>query len=116
MKKNKLFAILSVLFIFALSAQCIYAQDPLQSPPSNIDVIGVLNKIANLLIEIATPIAIIMVIVAGFYFITAQGDPGKIEKARTMILWVLIGMAVVLLAKATISFVVSMVTPSSTTP
>lgn len=103
--KNKFFIFLAGLFVFNMAFSFVFAQTPLQTPPPNIDVVGVLNKVANLLIEFATPIAIIMVVVAGFYFITAQGDPNKIETAKKMVLWALIGMAVVYLAKATIIFV-----------
>ena len=107
MKKNKLFIILAVLFALSSAAPYVSAQASLDSPPTNIDVVGVLNKVAQLLINIAAPIAIIMVIVAGFYFMTAQGEPGKIEIAKKMILWTLIGMAVVLLAEAMVSFIKS---------
>ncbi|MCX6759973.1 MAG: pilin [Candidatus Nealsonbacteria bacterium] len=107
MKKNKLFIILAVLFALSLAVPYVSVQAQLDSPPTNIDVVGVLNKVAQLLMNIAVPIAIIMVIVAGFYFMTAQGEPGKIETAKKMILWTLIGMAVVLLAEAMVAFVKS---------
>jgi hypothetical protein len=105
MKKNKLFIILTTLFILALAAPYISAQTPLDSPNPDINVVGVLTKVAGLLTDIAVPIAIIMVIIAGFYFMTAQGEPGKIEIAKKMILWTLIGMAVVLLADVIVAFV-----------
>jgi len=104
MKKNKLFIILIALFVLALATPYVSAQTPLESPP-DIDPIAALNKVAGLLTDIAVPIAIIMIIIAGFYFMTAQGEPGKIETAKKMIFWTLIGMAVVLLADVVVAFV-----------
>lgn len=102
---KKLFAI----FLISIIALPVLAQTPLSSPPSNINVVGVLNKIGVLLISIAAPIAVIMVIVSGFYFMTAQGDPGKIDTAKKMLLWTLIGMAVVLMANAVVAMVTRLV-------
>jgi len=44
-----------------------------------------------------------MIIVAGFYFITATGDPAKIDTAKKIILWTLIGLLVVISAKGLIA-------------
>lgn len=53
---------------------------------------------------LAPPIAVIMIIVAGFHFVTAIGDPEKINTAKRIILWVLIGLLVILSAEALIEF------------
>lgn len=42
---------------------------------------------------------IIMGIVTGFMFMTAGGDPGKIEKARGMIVYLVIGIVVAVIVK-----------------
>ncbi len=98
---KKIIALLPILLL----ASGAFAQTTLSSPPTNIDVVAILGRVGDLLIGFAVPIATIMVIVSGFYFMTAQGDPGKIDKAKSVLLWALIGMAVVLLAKAAISLV-----------
>jgi len=41
----------------------------------------------------------IMILVAGFFFITAQGEPEKILKAKKIVLWSLIGLLVITSAK-----------------
>ena len=48
-------------------------------------------------ITIVVPIAIVAIIFAGLKFIIAgaQGNDGEIKKARTMLLWIIIGTAVV---------------------
>ena len=44
-------------------------------------------------------IAVIMFIVAGFHFVTATGEPEKVETAKKIILWTLIGLLVLFCAK-----------------
>jgi len=39
-----------------------------------------------------------MIIVAGYYFVTAAGDPEKIQTAKRIILWTLIGLLVLFCA------------------
>jgi len=45
-------------------------------------------------------IAVIMIIMGAFSFVTAGGDPEKTMKARNYIMYAAIGIAVALLAKA----------------
>ncbi len=49
------------------------------------------------------PIAVIMILVAGFYFVTAAGDPDKIERAKKIILWTLIGLLILFSAKGIVA-------------
>ncbi|MFH0987632.1 MAG: hypothetical protein V1841_01930 [Patescibacteria group bacterium] len=42
---------------------------------------------------------IIMGVATGFMFLTAGGDPGKIEKARGMIVYLVIGIIVAVVVK-----------------
>lgn len=58
-----------------------------------------INNIINFLFYIALAVAPIMIIVSGFYFITAMGEPEKIKTAKTIILWTLIGLLVIICAK-----------------
>jgi len=99
--KKYLFSIL----VISLVALPVLAATELVSPPDSINIVGVFKAIGTLLMSIAIPIAIIMVIVAGFYFMTAQGDPGKIDTAKKMLLWTLIGTAVVLMAEGVVVMV-----------
>ena len=44
-------------------------------------------------------VSIVMVVLAGFNYVTSNGDPEKVGKATKMILYAVIGIAVALLAK-----------------
>jgi flagellar basal body-associated protein FliL len=53
---------------------------------------------------------LIVIIWAGWSMITSQGDSGKVKKATQMITWVIVGIVVVLLARAIIGFTYYIVT------
>ena len=70
-------------------------------------------------ITIVVPIAIVAIIFAGLKFIIAgaQGNDGEIKKARTMLLWIIIGTAVVVgsfvLAEVGIKFLQPTTSPAA---
>lgn len=70
---------------------------------------GVIVKATNLIALVAGIAAVIMIIVAGIKFITSQGDAGAVGEARKTIIFACIGIAVIVLAKTIITFVVSKV-------
>lgn len=63
-----------------------------------------IDKLIDFIFYLSIGFAPIMIIVAGFYFITAAGEPAKIETAKKIILWTMIGLTIVFLSKALISF------------
>ena len=63
-----------------------------------------LNTIVTFISWIATiAIAPLMIMIAAFYLLTAGGDPKRIDTARRIILWTVIGLAIILFAKGLIS-------------
>lgn len=58
-----------------------------------------IDRLIDFIFYLAIAIAPIMFIIAGFYFIGAAGDPAKIDTAKKMVLWTLIGLLVVMSAK-----------------
>ena len=64
-----------------------------------------LAKIINAMVLIATPIIVIMLIYSGFLFVQASGNEEKLGKAKTTLMYTLIGAAVILGAKG-ISFAI----------
>lgn len=74
-----------------------------------IDVMAAFNRIVNWLFTILVAFAVIIIVVAGYYFVTAAGNPEQITKARNFILYALIGVLVGLLARGMVSLVQKMV-------
>lgn len=50
-------------------------------------------------------VAVVFVVVGGWGYITSAGDPGKLQKAKTTILYALIGLAIVALAEIITAFI-----------
>ena len=70
-----------------------------------VDVMTVLDNITDWLFAILLIIAAIAIIVAGYYFVTAQGDPEKTKTARSFVLYALIGVLVGIAAKGLVALV-----------
>lgn len=58
---------------------------------------------------IAGVAAVIMIIVAGLKFITAQGDASSIASARSSVIYALVGLVIVALAQVIVHFVLGKV-------
>jgi len=62
-------------------------------------LIDLITRIGNWIFTIVLALAGIFLIVAGYFFITASGNPEGVNKARTMLINALIGVAVAVGAK-----------------
>jgi hypothetical protein len=51
--------------------------------------------------------AVVMIIVAGFRFITSGGDPGQVSSAKNAIIYAIIGIVVVVLSQFIVHFVIA---------
>ena len=58
-----------------------------------------LDKLIDLLINFGAVIVVFFVVFAGFQFVMAQGNPEKIKKAKDVLMYTLIGAAILLGAK-----------------
>ena len=74
-----------------------------------VDFWEALDRITNYLFAILLIIAVIFLIVAAIYFVTARGDAEKIKSARDMVLYALIGVIVGVLAKGLVIFIREMI-------
>lgn len=58
-------------------------------------------------------VAVIMIIVGGFRFITSGGDSGRVTSARQTVLYGLIGLVIVALAQVIVRFVLNKATETA---
>ncbi len=63
--------------------------------------------------DIASPLAVIMVLIGAFQFMTSAGDPEKVSRARKTIMYAAIGLVVALLAGGIVSIIRTFVSGSS---
>jgi hypothetical protein len=59
----------------------------------------VINSIINFVFWLAVVICPLVIILGGFIFVTAGGDPKKVENGKKIIYYALIGLGVVIMAK-----------------
>lgn len=92
---------LGFLVLFPVLAQAISISiaNPLRATTFN----ALILAIVNIIFTIALALAPLMIIIAGFYFMTAAGDPAKIQTAKQIILWTLIGLLIILLSRGIIT-------------
>ncbi len=74
-----------------------YTQTGINNPlPGNKDLATFLKNILRLVFIVGTVVVVFFIVLAGFKYVTAQGDPKKITDAHNMLLWTAVGAAVLL--------------------
>lgn len=114
MKKKYLFLFLIFFFLLKIT---VTAQTPptgqAQTPQTSVEITNpltsntfdeLLTKIITFLFWIAAPIASLMIIIAAFVLLTGGGDPKKVNQAKNMIIWALVGFIIIFLSLALINF------------
>ncbi len=84
-----------------------------------VTVMSVVRNIVQFFIILIGAIAVIMIIVGGFKYITSGGDSNKTSSAKNTLLYAAIGIVVVLFAQGLVSFVLKQATedtPVNNTP
>jgi hypothetical protein len=116
-KEILLFSVLLAVLLFNFSLvflSSVYAQTPLPTPPPAIGarvpapspgILDTVNRIINYITFALLIVAVLIIVLAGYLFVTAQGDPEKVAKARNYVIYAMIGVVVALLAQGIVSFV-----------
>ncbi|MCK4781838.1 hypothetical protein KAS79_02855 [Candidatus Parcubacteria bacterium] len=73
--------------------------NPLQATSTE----AIINSIVNFIFWFGMALAPLMIIIAGFFFLTAGGDPDNIKKAKNIITWTFVGLLIILMGKGLIS-------------
>jgi hypothetical protein len=68
-----------------------------------------ISKLETALWTVFGGIAVVMFVVAGILFLTAQGDPEKVKTARNAAIWGVAGIVVGIMAYSIIAIVSSMI-------
>lgn len=71
------------------------------------DIAGVITNIIVMILDFLALIAVIFIIIAGIRLIISQGEEEQKDKAKKTIMYVIVGLVVVLLARVIVGFVVS---------
>lgn len=99
--KKIILSILLFSFLIPSLAEAIIIPNPLDAETFE----ELIENLIDFIFWVAVAIAPLMIIISGFYFLTAAGDPQKVKTAKDIILWTVVGFAIVLLAKGIISVI-----------
>lgn len=94
-KKNldKIILMAFVLFLpFLVLADTVTIINPIKEKT----ISGLIKTILEGLVKIGMPIIVLAIVYCGFLFVSAQGKPESIEKAKSALLYTLIGAAILL--------------------
>jgi len=118
------FAVIAVLFAMAISVSPVLAQTGLDDALTNLgDLQGTsglptgnlyetIGGIINILLGLIGLILVVLIVYAGFLWMTAQGDSKKVDTAKTIITNAVIGILITLLAYGIAQFVLTALTSS----
>ncbi len=79
-------------------------------PNPNAQDASILKNVLNIVLVIAGAIAVLTVVIAGFRFITSQGNPTEVSKARNAIVYAAAGLVIIIFAFSIVNFVIFRVT------
>lgn len=71
------------------------------------DFASLVTVIAQWIFNLAIPIAVAMIVYAGVLFLTAQGNPQKVTKAKDVLKWAIVGLAIILIGSGFITLIQS---------
>ncbi|MBI5357900.1 hypothetical protein HZB74_03580 [Candidatus Saccharibacteria bacterium] len=71
---------------------------------------SLIAQVINIFSVIVGVVAVIMIIVGGFRYITSGGDSGNVTSAKNTILYAIVGLVIVALAQFIVKFVLSKAT------
>lgn len=78
------------------AANAITLENPLGEKGGD-DFFSLLKVIGDWLVLIGAPIAIFMILIGAFHILTSAGEPEKIKRGKSTILWTVVGYAILLL-------------------
>lgn len=77
---------------------------------STISLTTVIRNVINIFSIIVGIVAVIMIMVAGFKYVTAAGDSGSITSAKQTLIYAIVGLVVTALSQFIVFFVLNNVT------
>jgi hypothetical protein len=69
------------------------------------EAVKVVGNGGRILIAVSGGIAVAVIIVGGMYYIASAGDPGRIKRAKDIIVNTVVGLAIILVAYGVVTFI-----------
>ena len=103
--KNKFEKLLYLSLLIAIFAPTISSAVEIPNPLTTKDFQTLIDRIISLVFTIGLALAPISIIIAGILFMTAQGEPGKIQTAQNIIKWTFIGLIILICSRAIVELI-----------
>lgn len=69
------------------------------------------GAIIDIIFKLALVVAPLMIVIAGLLFVTGGGSPESVQKAKNIVLYTVIGLAVILLAESILAVLEELLKP-----
>lgn len=69
------------------------------------DVAHIIANLVQILIAVSGALAIITILVAAIYYITSTGDPGRVKKAKDILINTATGLILIIMSYAVVTFI-----------
>lgn len=92
-------AILTILFIGLFFIPSFSFAQTINNPLNSNDFSELLDKILTGISGFIASLSIIMLIIAGIFYLTSAGDPSKVKIAKDALTYAIIGLAIALAAE-----------------
>lgn len=105
-------------FVFALSAQAVSLQPLLDAAnKAGFPVYGSFRQVLEILIKallsLSSLVSVIFITIAGYRFITSQGNEQRVMKAKKNLYWSVLGLALIVAAWIIVVMVINTLTTGS---
>ena len=101
------FGLVSIILLASIASPVLADTLQIDPPTDSKTFQDLINKIVSFLSLVSLALAPLMIVLAGFYYVTANGDPEKVKKANNILLYTAVGIAVILLSRAFVSVVIN---------
>lgn len=102
--------LVTVLVALVVSPSLVGAQSAVDTsglPKLSANSTSPINTVLQIVFGIMGSVALLMIVLAGFKYITAQGEPDKLNKAKDTIIYAAIGLAISLSAYTIVTTVIN---------
>jgi hypothetical protein len=89
----------------SIFAQLVTGPGGIQGLPKATADQGALSTVLSIVFAITAAVALLVIVIAGFRYIVARGDPNSVSQARNTILYAVIGLLISLAAFSIVTFV-----------
>lgn len=108
-----LLVLTTILALLVFATPVVLAADSnnfqIENPIGARDLDELIGKLTDALRNLAIPVGVVMILWGGFNYLTAAGNPGKIQKANKILLYTAIGLAVVFIGGGFVDLIKSII-------